>query len=77
MDEIHLLGSDRGHVLEMIVTRMRKLAGESVRMVGLSTAMANATDLTEWLNNCDLKQLRTLKCSILDRQFDRFHFKFT
>lgn len=51
MDEIHLLGSDRGHVLEMIVTRMRKLAGESVRMVGLSTAMANAIDLTEWFNN--------------------------
>jgi replicative superfamily II helicase len=52
LDEIHLLGSDRGHVLEMIVTRMRKLSGQSVRLVGLSTAMANASDLTEWLNNC-------------------------
>jgi replicative superfamily II helicase len=52
LDEIHLLGSDRGHVLEMIVTRMRKLSGASVRIVGLSTAMANASDLTKWLNNC-------------------------
>lgn len=51
LDEIHLLGSDRGHVLEMIVTRMRKVSGESVRIVGLSTAMANAKDLTEWLNS--------------------------
>ena len=50
LDEIHLLGSDRGHVLEMIVTRMKKVSGESVRIVGLSTAMANANDLTEWLN---------------------------
>lgn len=50
LDEIHLLGSDRGHVLEMLVTRMRAIA-PSVRLVGLSTAMANARDLAVWLNS--------------------------
>lgn len=68
MDEIHLLGSDRGHVLEMIVTRMRKLAGESIRMVGLSTAMANAIDLTEWLNN-------TCSTSSNNSNVDVFNFR--
>ena len=52
MDEIHLLGSDRGPVLEVIVSRMRYIAestGRAVRFLGLSTALANAHDLASWL----------------------------
>lgn len=52
IDEIHLLGQDRGPVLEIIVSRMRYIAGISgtnVRFVGLSTALANATDIADWL----------------------------
>jgi activating signal cointegrator complex subunit 3 len=52
MDEIHLLGTDRGHVLEVIVSRMRYIAestGRPIRFVGLSTALANAHDLSSWL----------------------------
>jgi activating signal cointegrator complex subunit 3 len=45
-DEIHLLGQERGAVLEVIVSRMNK--ERKVRMVGLSTAMANGTDVAEW-----------------------------
>lgn len=45
-DEIHLLGQERGAVLEVIVSRMNK--EKKVRMVGLSTAMANGTDVAEW-----------------------------
>ncbi|PJF19335.1 hypothetical protein PSACC_00855 [Paramicrosporidium saccamoebae] len=48
LDEIHLLGGDRGHVLEMIVTRMCRQTAPS-RLVGLSTALANATDMSNWL----------------------------
>ena len=52
IDEIHLLGQDRGPVLEVIVSRMRYIAaqtGAGVRFVGLSTALANAEDLAAWL----------------------------
>ncbi|EPX71127.1 ATP-dependent RNA helicase Slh1 [Schizosaccharomyces octosporus yFS286] len=53
LDEIHLLGSDRGPILEMIVSRMNYIASQTnkgVRIVGLSTAVANANDLADWLN---------------------------
>ncbi|KAJ2715375.1 putative steryl acetyl hydrolase mug81 [Coemansia spiralis] len=52
IDEIHLLGGDRGPVLEVIVSRMNHIAaqtGRAVRVVGLSTALANARDLADWL----------------------------
>jgi len=85
IDEIHLLGTERGPVLEVIVSRMRYISeflrfqrlqklnqeeGENstraiwaskgnekgpaaelhhVRFVGLSTALANAVDLADWL----------------------------
>jgi len=45
-DEIHLLGQDRGAVIEVIVSRMNKES--KVRMIGLSTAMANGNDVAEW-----------------------------
>ncbi len=52
IDEIHLLGADRGPVLEVLVSRMRYISSHTsnpVRIVGLSTALANAKDLADWL----------------------------
>ncbi|EEP77956.1 potential translation-regulating helicase [Uncinocarpus reesii 1704] len=52
IDEIHLLGGDRGPILEIIVSRMNYIASQnkgSVRLLGMSTACANATDLGDWL----------------------------
>ena len=52
IDEIHLLGQDRGPVIEVIVSRMRYISeqtGNRVRFVGLSTALANAKDVADWL----------------------------
>jgi activating signal cointegrator complex subunit 3 len=52
IDEIHLLGVERGPVLEVIVSRMRFIAtqmNKTIRFVGLSTALANARDLADWL----------------------------
>lgn len=52
IDEIHLLGEDRGPVLEVIVSRMRYVGeqrGAAVRVVGLSTAVSNPRDLADWL----------------------------
>ena len=58
IDEIHLLGDERGPVLEVIVSRTNFIAShteQKVRVVGLSTALANATDLANWLA---IKQVR-------------------
>ncbi|RIA90966.1 Sec63 Brl domain-containing protein [Glomus cerebriforme] len=52
IDEIHLLGGDRGPILEVIVSRMNYISSQTdkkVRIVGLSTALANAQDLADWL----------------------------
>ncbi|KAJ3224159.1 hypothetical protein HK099_000150 [Clydaea vesicula] len=53
IDEIHLLGGDRGPILEVIVSRMNYISSntsQKVRIVGLSTALANASDLADWLH---------------------------
>ncbi|KAJ3008876.1 activating signal cointegrator 1 complex subunit [Thoreauomyces humboldtii] len=52
IDEIHLLGGDRGPILEVIVSRMNYISAQTkrkIRVVGLSTALANASDLGDWL----------------------------
>jgi activating signal cointegrator complex subunit 3 len=65
IDEIHLLGEERGAVLEAIVSRTRFMSRtlqsrahlqsesgschELVRIVGLSTAVANPLDLADWI----------------------------
>uniref|UniRef100_A0A1I7VPC0 Activating signal cointegrator 1 complex subunit 3 n=1 Tax=Loa loa TaxID=7209 RepID=A0A1I7VPC0_LOALO len=58
VDEIHLLGVERGAVLEAIITRLKMMAAKQeshnpVRVVGLSTALANAGDVAEWLGVVD------------------------
>jgi len=52
IDEIHLLGQERGPVIEVIVSRFRYITAQTkqnVRFVGLSTALANAKDVADWL----------------------------
>lgn len=52
IDEIHLLGEERGPVLEVIVSRTNFISShteKTVRVIGLSTALANASDLADWL----------------------------
>ncbi|CCW61896.1 unnamed protein product [Phytomonas sp. EM1] len=51
-DEIHMLGTDRGPILEVIVSRMRHIGwslNAPIRLVGLSTAVSNPSDLSSWL----------------------------
>lgn len=51
-DEVHMLGTDRGPILEVIVSRMRYIGWTlktEIRLVGLSTAVANPGDLSSWL----------------------------
>jgi pre-mRNA-splicing helicase BRR2 len=52
VDELHLIGSEKGHVLEIIVSRMRLVANHicnHIRIVALSASLANARDLGEWI----------------------------
>ncbi|OWB67958.1 hypothetical protein B5S30_g3328 [[Candida] boidinii] len=52
MDEIHLLASDRGPILEIIVSRMNYISSytkKPIRLLGLSTAVSNAIDMAGWL----------------------------
>ena len=46
-----MLGQDRGAVIEVIVSRMNYMAtklNQKMRMIGLSTAMANGADVANW-----------------------------
>lgn len=59
IDEIHLLGADRGPIIEVIVSRIRFMEEKlkhHIRIIGLSTALANAKDLGDWLgiHDCGL-----------------------
>jgi replicative superfamily II helicase len=65
MDEVHLVGEDRGAVLEAIVSRTRYISrllqeetssatkdgkqSEITRLIGLSTPLENAYDLSDWI----------------------------
>ncbi|KAF9159441.1 DEIH-box ATPase [Actinomortierella ambigua] len=51
-DELHLIGGDLGPTYEVVVSRMRTISSQlpnKVRIVALSTSLANARDLGEWI----------------------------
>ncbi|GIY50588.1 activating signal cointegrator 1 complex subunit 3 [Caerostris extrusa] len=58
IDEIHLLGwEDRGPILEVIISRTNFISSHTqrnLRVVGLSTALANASDISHWLGIKDV-----------------------
>ncbi|KAL6142963.1 hypothetical protein ACLB2K_061238 [Fragaria x ananassa] len=52
IDELHLIGGQGGHTLEAIVSRTRCMASElenKIRIVALSSSLANANDLGGWI----------------------------
>lgn len=65
-DELHLVGTTRGYVLESIICRMRYLSElltldcgsdnqkSKLRIIALSTVSANTGDLARWLNIKDI-----------------------
>ena len=65
IDEIHLLGEERGPVLEVIVSRTNFISShteKTVRVVGLSTALANASDLADWLGIGQVRKIVSSFC---------------
>ena len=52
VDELHLIGGESGPVLEVVCSRMRYMSSQierKVRIVALSSSVANAKDLGQWL----------------------------
>ncbi|MEM2717419.1 MAG: DEAD/DEAH box helicase [Archaeoglobaceae archaeon] len=50
VDELHLIDSeDRGHTLEVLITKMRKMKPE-IWILGLSATAPNVSEIAEWLN---------------------------
>jgi len=52
VDEMHLIGGEVGPVLEVVISRMRYISSQMesrCRIVALSTSLANAKDLAEWI----------------------------
>ncbi|ELP91076.1 activating signal cointegrator 1 complex subunit 3, helc1, putative, partial [Entamoeba invadens IP1] len=52
IDEIHLLGEDRGPVIEAIVTRTKQITERlnvPIRICALTTAIANVDDMMAWI----------------------------
>eukprot|EP00958_Prasinococcus_capsulatus_P026621 scaffold4916_cov371-Prasinococcus_capsulatus_cf.AAC.3 len=51
-DELHLVGAEIGPTIEVIVSRMRYMSSQAqsqIRVVGLSSSLANARDVGEWI----------------------------
>lgn len=52
VDELHLIGGAKGPCIEVVASRMRQISSHAptpIRMLGLSTSLANAKDLAQWL----------------------------
>ncbi|KAG5281442.1 hypothetical protein AALO_G00072250 [Alosa alosa] len=52
IDETHLIGGENGPVLEVICSRMRYISSQierPIRIVALSSSLANAKDVAHWL----------------------------
>ncbi len=54
VDEVHLLDSDgRGGVLEVLITRMKRITNNRVRIVALSATMPNISQVARWIGATD------------------------
>lgn len=54
IDEVHLLDSDgRGGVLEVLITRMKRITDNRIRIVALSATMPNISEVARWIGATD------------------------
>jgi len=52
VDDLHLIGGNKGPIIEVIVSRMRYICSKvqnKIRIIGLCASVANAKDLGEWI----------------------------
>ncbi|CAF1042145.1 unnamed protein product [Adineta steineri] len=52
VDNLHIIGSDEGAVLEIICSRMRYISSQlerKIRIIAMSTSILNSKDIAQWL----------------------------
>ncbi|KAF2071489.1 hypothetical protein CYY_007184, partial [Polysphondylium violaceum] len=83
VDELHLIGGSYGPTMEVVVSRMRYIAtqtGNPIRIVGLSSSIANARDLVLWIGASPTTcfnfhpNVRPVTLDIMIQGFDFPHF---
>lgn len=93
IDELHTVGGEDGPELEIIISRIRDIAhllkvskdendtSPGTRIVGLSTSLANAKDVGEWIGATPSTlfnfhpNIRPVPLEIVMQGFDHGHFK--
>eukprot|EP00698_Gefionella_okellyi_P015841 TRINITY_DN4494_c0_g1_i1.p1 TRINITY_DN4494_c0_g1~~TRINITY_DN4494_c0_g1_i1.p1 ORF type:complete len:2123 (+),score=500.62 TRINITY_DN4494_c0_g1_i1:747-6371(+) len=87
VDEMHLIGGSNGPVLEVITSRVRYITQDAdkrfpIRIVGLSSPVANAKDLGDWIGATYQKTLfafppnaRPVPLDVFVQGFDLAHFE--
>jgi replicative superfamily II helicase len=49
VDELHMIGDEsRGYLLELLLTKIKFVLGESVQIVGMSATLPNIETLAKW-----------------------------
>ena len=85
VDEIHFIGTNAGHIIEAIVSRMRYIAqqmSKKIRIIALSTSLSNAKSLGEWLGATPKNifnfhpNARPVPLEIHLKGFDETHFEY-
>lgn len=49
LDELHLLGTDRGHIIEAVTVRMKYIT-PNIRIIGLSNTVSNPLDIAQFID---------------------------
>ncbi|OHS96505.1 putative helicase mug81 [Tritrichomonas foetus] len=80
LDEVHLLGTERGHVIEAVTDRMKSTGCSDIRIIGLSNCLSNPLDVAQFLGipyrgvyNFPLK-MRTVRLITWVRGFPGRHY---
>lgn len=68
IDEVHILGDQRGAILEAVVSRM-KTTGTSVRFVALSATIPNLEDIASWLGRNPTAPQQPANCERFGEDF--------
>lgn len=81
VDELHLLDSDVGPILEAVVSRMRYISVQlqPIRIVAMAASLANAKDVAEWIGVTSSglfnfsPKVRTVPLEMIIQGFDQHH----
>jgi ATP-dependent helicase Lhr and Lhr-like helicase len=69
IDELHAFaGDDRGWHLLSVLSRIRRLAGRDIQMVGLSATVGNPPEMLKWLSSGSQRERRVIQPPPGDRK---------